>query len=143
MHQLTTRKPKPDPDALYEARVAFTDGRRVWNPGTRLRGDHEAVRAHFDAFMLASLPDDEKARQHASALWDQTIVEDHASRRHSTTAFPPAKRPSGNMQALDNWTIEEPALGGPRPLYAGTIVASDDPLYLAFPQLFRPVEPVR
>ena len=132
-----TRRPKPDPEALYEAVQSYSRGQRVFRAGTRLRGDHEEVRAAFGQWMLTELPDDQKGKIRAESMWGQSIAE--AADPPRPDAFPTAQPPAGRMRALGNWTIVDPALGGPRPLYAGTMVSVNDPLYRALPHLFGPI----
>lgn len=57
---MTLRKPKPDPTKVYVATTSFAMGDRiVVRTGERLRGDHEAVRGMFGAFVEDGTPPSE------------------------------------------------------------------------------------
>jgi hypothetical protein len=129
-------KAKPDPTQLYEAIEGFASGNTVFQRGYKVRGDHPAVIAHRALFMPANLDELEKEavrREYWGASYRQMDAD--------TPKPPPpprATRPTGGMRAVANYTVQEPELGGPRVLSAGTVVDASDPLYRAFPHLFQP-----
>ena len=132
---LKTRKPQPDPERQYEAVVSFSGPDGAFNPGTRLTGDHPALRAAFGSFMLADLPDDEKAMIRNKAMWGDVA----AYQPPPTPAAPVARRPSGRFRAVRSWSLADPYLperGGR--LNAGDLVDANDEVYRRYPHLFVP-----
>jgi hypothetical protein len=107
----------------------------VFKAGSRLRGDHEEVRAAFGQWMLADLPDDEKGKHRAEALFGQSIA---VPAEHNVPAPDPvAKPPTGRFRAVRSWTLADPDLVATRGrINAGEIVDASDPVFRRYPHLF-------
>jgi hypothetical protein len=130
---LTTSKPKPDPEAIYEAVQSYAIEGRVYQAQTTLKGDHTEVRARFDRWMLADLPDDEKGKRRA-AMWSAVNVEEATNQTH--TPPPVARPPAGRFRAVRSWTLADPDLKGRAIINAGDVVDASDELFKRYPHLW-------
>ncbi len=140
MARLTLNRTKPDPDKQYEPVMSFSGPHGTFNTGTRLSGDHEAVRASFGSWMLASLPDDEKGRLRTTAMFGNQDVPAHATHAEPPLAEPPlAEPPSGKFRALVSRRLP-PDLASRGRISPGDVVSADDETYRRFPHLFTPYE---
>lgn len=131
-----TRKPKPDPEATFEAITSFAVAGKVYPAGLRLRGNHDAVRASFGHFMLADLPDDEKGKLRAHALWDRVVAE--APTQNQPAPDPVAQPPSGRFRAVGSYMLTDPDLQHRARINAGDIVDASDEVFRRYPHLFVP-----
>lgn len=129
---------KPDTGKVYVAWQSFSgllpDGSSpVFPAGTRLRGDHPAVRQHFGNFVLDGAPADEVARVREEAA-------DAATRRNREEPSPESSAARIveavpiMWRALDDIDFDNGRLR--RKLKKGEQVADDDPLRLAAPASF-------
>lgn len=133
------RSHQPDPEKLYEPVQAFSSGEVTLNPGTRLQGDHQAVRAHFGSFMRSDLPDDVKARIRAEAMWGDV----GADAPPGPAPDPVAQLPSGRFVATRSWQLADDDLQDRARINAGDILAFDDPVVQRYWHLFQPYVEVR
>ncbi len=127
------RAAKPDPDRTYEPVQSFSGPDGTYATGTRLAGDHPAVRAAFGQWMLADLPDDEKGRIRSAAMFGGQEVPAHE-------APPIARQPSGKFRALVARTLADPDLASRARLSPGDIVDASDEVFKRYPHYFEPLE---
>jgi hypothetical protein len=138
MATLTTRRTKPDPNLMYEAAQSYADRRgHVYQAGETRLGAHEAVREAPGQWVLASLPDDEKAKARSHAAWDAVVADDAS--RASVTTPPVAKPPAGLFRATGSWTLQDADLQHRARLNTGDLVDASDLVYRRYPHLFEPV----
>jgi hypothetical protein len=144
----TLRKPKAldasgqpiDPTKLYEPLSPFgrlVDGApRVYNPGTQLRGDHEAVRQGPELWVAADVSTDEKLAlrraRHAAAL---------ASVPPPAEAAPPYRIAEPRRIPFERRVLatDEFWLGSTL-VRRGAQRDIDDPIVKAAPQMFRDLD---
>jgi hypothetical protein len=131
-----TRKAKPDAAAMYEAITSYSQGHRVVQAGTKLRGDHDLVRAAFGQWMLVELPDDQKGRIRTQAVYGQLNVEEN---QHDQPSPPLARPPMGKFRAVGTWMLGDEDLQQRARINVGDVVDASDPVYRRYPHLFIPV----
>jgi len=132
MARLTLKKaPMPDPDAMYEPVQSFSNALGTFAAGVRLSGGHQAVRAHFGSFMLASLPDDQKSRIRTAAMFGAQPTSAHDQHAEPPVAEPPA----GRFRALVSRRLPADLASRGR-ISPGDIVDADDPVFKRFPHYF-------
>lgn len=130
---VTLRKPRPDPEQLYETVMPFSVGRDVFNPGVRLRGDHEAVVGHYASFLRSDLPDDEKARLRGMAIFGEP-----GAAGPGPKPDPVASLPSGRFVATRSWRLADDDLQDRGRINAGDVLSYDDPVVVRYWHLFTP-----
>jgi len=120
---------------MYEAVEGYSDPVATIPAGTRLSGDHQAVRANFTRWMTADLPDDQK-----SALRNKALFGTQPTPAHAQHAEPPVAQPaSGRFRALQSWTLADPDLQHRARINVGELVGPDDEVYRRYPHLFVPL----
>lgn len=135
---MALRKAKPTAEALYEAKSSYSVAGTVYRAGTRLRGDHEEVRARFGRWMSVDLPDDEKGRLRAEADWGQVVAEGD---QHGPAPEPIAVPPSGPFQAIRSFRLADADLQHIARINAGQLVDASDEVFKRYPHLFaKPTE---
>ena len=126
------RTARPDPTKQYEPVQSYSGPEGTFSTGTRLAGDHPAVRASFGQWMLSDLPDDEKGRLRTAAMFGAQEVPEHDQH-----AAPPVAQPaSGRFRALGTWTLADADLQHRARINAGELVTADDEVFRRFPHLF-------
>jgi hypothetical protein len=149
----TLRKQKaapagPNPDGIYVVAVPFVNADGAYRAGTRLRGDHPAVVAHYQQFFGEDGTDPgswPSVFDSASRIIEEQAAQEQAARE----AREKARAAIGRVRCVKSPPMVgvrgasgpmAPSTAALRLIQVGDVLAANDPIVGSFPGCFEAVE---